>query len=299
MKKKLDMRTRAVAKAKTSLLKPINVKVASKKQPIKVLKTLSKGRIKLTAENTKTLMPVEETVPEKKPTKKELKAENEALADKIAAAPDAPRIEAHLRVGELAVPVDVGSLERTLGAGMYGHGDGLVDAWPDTAWSGLLAHLGLPAFPLDRTVAERPVKRLVQRLWYEATQGHVPTERTEVFAARDAEGVERYKKDFPNVAVEAQAKSERAKTSFGRKPGTETRYMPTDLLKDKKLALGGQQAPLLAFFRATKFAAATTAEATAGMLEHGLVTATKPERIAGFYICTWCKRGLLVRNGGV
>ena len=237
----------------------------------------------------------QEEAAEKKLTKKELKAKNEALADKIAAAPDAPHIEAHLRVGELAVLVDVSSLERTLGAGMWGHGKGLVDAWPDTAWAGLLAHLGLPAFPLDRTVAEQPVKRLVQRLWYEAVKGGVPEERVAVFAARDAEKASKYKEDFPKIEVEVKAKSERAKTSFGRAPGTETRYTPTETLKDKKLVLGGQQTPLLAFFRATKFAAATTAEATAGMLAHGLVTTTKPERISAFYLCQWVKKGYLTR----
>ena len=222
--------------------------------------------------------------------------ETKKLADKIAAAPDAPHIECRLIVGELSVPVDASDLCHTLGAGMWGHGDGLVDAYPDTVWSGLLAHLGLPAFPLDRTVAERPVKRLVQRLWYEAIQGRVPEERAAVFAVRDDESVERYKKDFPNVAVEAQAKSERAKTSFGRKLGTETRYTPTDLLKDKKLVLGGQQAPLLAFFRAAKFAPATTAEATAGMLEHGLKTTTDPTRISSFYLSQWTtKKGYLTR----
>jgi len=286
--------------------KPATVKTVAKKQPKAVLKALVKGRVKLTSKNTKGLMdqpselaPLSDAIGKLAAEKRESK-KNQALADKIAAAPDAPRVEAHLRVGELAVPVDPKSLERTLGTGMWA-GRGLVDAWPDTAWAGLLAHLGLPAFPLDRTVAERPVKRLVQRLWYEAIDcvhschARLTQERASAFAARDTEGAEQYKKDFPNVAVEAQAKSERAKTSFGRKPGGETRYTPTDKLKDKKLVLSGQQTPLLAFFRATKFAAATTAEATTGMLAHGLVTTTKPERISAFYLCQWVKKGYLTR----
>jgi hypothetical protein len=82
--------------------------------------------------------------------------------------------------------------------------------------------------------------------------------------------------------------------SFGRKG--ETVYTPTELLKDKKLALGGQQAPLLAFFRDMKFASATTQQATDGMVAHGLKTGTKPERIAAFYLCQWVKKGLLERS---
>ena len=239
------------------------------------------------------VVPVKET--KKLAAEKRASKKNEALADKIAAAPDAPHIECRLIVGELSVPVDASDLCHTLGAGTWGHGDGLVDAYPDTVWSGLLAHLGLPAFPLDRTVAERPVKRLVQRLWYEAIQGRVPEERATVFATRDAESVECYKKDFPNVAVEAQAKSERAKTSFGRKPGDETRYTPTDKLKDKKLILSGQQAPLLAFFRAAKFAPATAQAAGAGMVEHGLKTTQPPERVAAYYLAMWSKKEWVTR----
>jgi hypothetical protein len=275
---------------KKKVLKKQTVKAAAKKAK----KVVPQRRSKPTAPQLVPLAPQEEAA-EKKLTKKELRAKNEALADKIAAAPDAPHIECRLVVGELSVPVDAADLCHTLGAGMWGHGEGLVDAYPDTVWAGLLAHLGLPAFPLDRAVAENPVKRLIQRLWYEAIQGHVPEERATVFTERDTAGQEKYKKDFPNVAVEAQAKSERAKTSFGRKPGTETRYTPTEALKDKKLVLGGQQVPLLAFFKASKFAPATTAEATTGMLEHGLVTSTKPERISAFYLCAWVKRGLLTR----
>ena len=287
-------------KKKLNIKKPITVKAVAKKQP-KAKKAVPQRRNKIAsvAPQPTAVVPVEET--KKLAIKKRMAKKNESLADKIAAARDAPHIEARLRVGELAVPVDPRSLERTLGTGMWS-GRGLVDAWPDTAWAGLLAHLGLPAFPLDRKVAEQPVKRFVQRLWYEAIDcvhschARLTQERAMVFTARDAEKAEQYKTDFPKIEGEVTAKKERAKTSFGRKPGDETRYTPTDKLKDKKLVLGGQQAPLLAFFKTTKFAPATTAEATAGMLEHGLKTTTDPARISSFYLSQWTtKKGYLTR----
>ena len=229
---------------------------------------------------------------------KKSKPTPEVLPSEVVAAvmidSDAPRIECRLLVGDLSLQIDPSSLEHTLGAGRWGHGLGLVDSWPDTAWVGLLAHLKLPADPLDRTVAEQPVKRLVQRLWYEVIAGGVPEERKTVFAERDAERQEEYKEKFTHVEGVVKVRSERAKTSFGRKG--ETKYIPTDKLKAKGLVLGGQQAPLLTFFKDAKWAAATSAEATAGMLTHGLKTGTDPKRISGFYLSTWCKKGLLERS---
>lgn len=210
--------------------------------------------------------------------------------------PDAPRIECRLIVGDLSVAVDlsyVGGLAHTVGAGMWGHGKGLVDQWPDAVWVGLLSHLKLPADPLDRATAEQPVKRLVQKLWYEVVQGGIPEEHKATMAARDTESVEAYKNGFADVKDAATGKAERAKKSFGRKG--ETIYTPTDALKDKNLELGGQQSPLLEFFRASKFAPATTKQATDGTVAQGLKTGTKPERIVSFYLSTWCKRGLLTR----
>jgi hypothetical protein len=223
-----------------------------------------------------------------------LAMESAAPIEQTASEQDAPHIECRLVVGDLAVQVDPSSLEHTLGAGVYGHGLGLVDAWPDAAWVGLLAHLKLPADPLDRAAAEQPVKRLVQQLWYGAIKGGVPEERRVAFEARDTEHAKEYKEEFEGVKSRAEGRKERAVKSFGRKG--ETVYAPTTLLKDKKLTLGGQQAPLLAFFRATLFASATTQQATNGMLAHGLKTGTKPERISGFYLSTWCKKGLLTRE---
>jgi len=162
---------------------------------------------------------------------------------------DAPHIECKLIVGDLAVKIDASDLAHTLGSGRWGHGLGLVDQWPDAVWVSLLAHLKLPADPLDRVAAEPPVKRLVQRLWYEAVQGGVPEERKAVFEARDTERAKKYKEEFEGVKSGAEGRKERAVKSFGRKG--ETVYTPTELLKDKKLALGGQQAPLLAFFSAS------------------------------------------------
>ena len=230
----------------------------------------------------------------KKPTKKELKAANEALQDAAAAAKDAPHIEARLHVGELSVLVDASSLEHTLGCGRWGGGLGLLDSWPDTVWAGLLAHLGLPAFPLDRAMAEKPVRRLVQRLWYEAVQGGVPQERVAVWNERDAEAQETYKQEQPKIATATKEKSERARTSFGKSRGGITTYIPTDALK--KASVGGQAAVLLAAFKAAKWAAMTTQQATEGMLKAGLKTATKPERIAAFYLCQWVKKSLLTRG---
>lgn len=230
---------------------------------------------------------------EKRQTKKEI---NQALQDAAAAAHDAPHIECRLIVGEMSVPVDASSLEHTLGAGMWGHGDGLVDKWPDTVWAGLLAHLGLPAFPLDRTVAERPVKRLVQRLWYEAVQGHVPEARAATFAERDAEAETKYKQDLPKVVEAAAGKTERAKTSFGRARSGVTTYTPTAALKTA--IIGGQAAVLQTAFKNVKWGPMTVAEATAGMLKAGLKTSTKPERISGFYLCKWVPKGWLTRGTG-
>ncbi len=247
------------------------MKTAPKKQTVKMTKKRA----------TKSLSPLDYAAPATPPRKAE--------------EPDAPRIEARLVIGELSILVDASSLERTLGAGLWGHGKGLVDAWPDEAWAGLLAYLKLPSFPLDRVIAEQPVKRLVQRLWYEAVKGGVPEERAAVFAARDAEKNGIYQEEFPKAADAVKAKGERAKTSFAKARGGETQYTPTDALKAKGLTLGGQQVPLLEFFKASKFAPATTSEATAGMLAHGLVTSTKPERISAFYLCQWVKKGLLTR----
>ena len=221
-----------------------------------------------------------------------------ASTPRLPVAADAPRIECRLRVGELYLPVDASSLERTLGAGQWGNGRGLMDAWPDTAWAGLLAHLKLPAEPLDRAVADQPVKRLVQRLWYEAVKGGVPEERKAVFEARDAERVEEYKQKFDGaggVKDKVVAKKERAKTSFGR--SGETHYTPTDALKSKKLVLNGQAGILVKAFRDADFKPMTTQEATDAMVKAGLVTGTDPRRIAAFYLSQFAtKKNLLTRN---
>ena len=213
---------------------------------------------------------------------------------------DAPRIECRLVVGDVSVAVDASSLDHTLGSGPWGHtqgyGPGLVDTWPDTAWAALLAHLKLPAFPLDREAAEKPVKRLVQRLWYEAVQGGVPEERRAVFAERDAEAVKAYKPDFEKVEATAETRA-RAGARMSAARGGPTTYEPTAALKDKKLKLGGQAAILLAAFRDNGFKPMTVPEATAAMLKAGLKTTTKPERISSFYLSQWAtKAGLLARK---
>jgi hypothetical protein len=219
-----------------------------------------------------------------------------AKAQAIKDAADAPRIECRLLVGDLSLPVDATNLERTLGAGRWER-ESLVDSWPDAAWSGLLAHLKLPAFPLDRTVASTTVKRLVQRLWYEAIKGGVPEERAAAFAARDAEKAAEYTEEFKHVTGEAVAKSARAKESFGKARGGAASYMPTPALKAKDLKLGGQAGILLAAFKTAGFKAMTTQEATDAMVTAGLKTATDPKRIASFYLSQWAtKKGLLTRT---
>lgn len=207
---------------------------------------------------------------------------------------DAPRIECRLLVGDLSLQIDASSLERTLGAGRWGHGLGMVDTWPDAAWIGLLAHLKLPADPLDRNVAEQPVKRLVQQLWYTAINPAVLVDRKDAFVARDIDRQEEYKEKFTHVEGVVKGRSERAKTSFGHKG--ETKYAPTDKLKAKGLTIGGQAGILLEAFKAAKFISMTTHEATEGMVAKGLKTTTKPERISAFYLCQWVKKGLLERS---
>jgi len=154
---------------------------------------------------------------QKTPTKpamqeKSVKPRNKATTP---AAPDAeaPRIECRLLVGDLSVLVDASSLSHTLGCADCA-GKGLVDQWPDAVWTGLLVHLGLPADPLDRETAAAPVKRLVQRLWYQAVKGSVPDEP--MFSKRDAAKTVEYKETFTTVKETATAKSDRARTNFAK-----------------------------------------------------------------------------------
>jgi len=229
---------------------------------------------------------------------KNVVVETVALPAAVETASDAPRIECRLYVNDLAVLIDASSLERTLGAGRWDNGRGLIDSWPDGVWVGLLASLKLPADPLDREVAKLPVQRLVQRLWYEAIKGGVPEDRKAVFEARDAERIEEYKQKFDGaggVKDKVVAKKERAKTSFGR--GGETRYTPTDALKSKKLVLNGQAGILVKAFRDADFKPMTTQEATDAMMKAGLVTGTDPKRIAAFYLSQFAtKKSLLTRS---
>ena len=127
---------------------------------------------------------------------------------------DAPRIECRLIIGDLSLPIDAASLEHTLGAGEYGHGRGLVDQWPEGAWTALLVHLGLPAEPLDTQVAEQPVKRLVQQLWYEAVKGGVPD--TLAFSRRDAARAKEYEENFEHVKETAETRSKTARATLAK-----------------------------------------------------------------------------------
>ena len=131
---------------------------------------------------------------------------------------DVPRIECRLIIGDLSVPVDGSSLEHTTGTAEWGpgrpYGPGLIDQWPDAAWVGLLVHLGLPADPLERSVAAAPVKRLVQQLWYEAIKGGIPD--TEIFKKRDAARQAEYEEEFVKVKDGSETRSEKAKVNFAK-----------------------------------------------------------------------------------
>jgi hypothetical protein len=211
---------------------------------------------------------------------------------------DVPFIEARMTVGGITYPVDASDLARTIGAGSW-VGKGFVDAWPDAAWVGILAHLELPADPLDRTVAAQPVKRFVQRAWYAAIDPKMLEERKQTFDERDEARKAEYKEKFAEVKEEKTEKAVRARVSFGKArggDGSATKYTPTDALKAKKLVLGGQAGILLKAFRDAGFVPMTTEEATAAMLKAGLKTSTDPKRIAAFYLSQWStKRGYLTR----
>lgn len=132
-----------------------------------------------------------------------------------------PRIEARLVFKGYSVPVDPADLGRTLGAADYGHGRGLMDQWPDGVWVALLHHLDLPADPLDREAAGDSVRRLVQRVWYEAIQpwrlkdgDGKPTKTAEQFDQRDEAAAARYVEKFQDVKEERAEKVERAKKAF-------------------------------------------------------------------------------------
>jgi hypothetical protein len=156
----------------------------------------------------------------------------------------------------------------------------------------ILAHLGLPAEFIDRTRAQWVVKRFVQRLWigaFEPTLAEVSSARMD---ARDAEARAKYlaAQSIDDSGVVAVA---------GKRPAykmakTHAAYAPTKALAKQKVK--GQAKSLLAFFKATRFAPATTAQAAAGMVAAGLKTTTAPARIAAFYLCDWAKKGWLERR---
>ena len=250
--------------------------------------------VKPTAVKPTAVKPIAVKLPAKKAPRLSV-ASPSAPADvqPIAVVKDAPRIECRLLIGDLSLPVDASSLEHTLGAGRWGHGKGLVDAWPEAAWTALLTYLELPAFPLDPIVAEQPVKRLVQRLWYEAVNPAVLEARKTTFEERDEAAKEKYENGFEHVKEGVVKKA--AGVAKARETRGETMYTPTDALKDKKLKIGGQAGTLLDFFKSTKFAPATVQQATDGMLKAGLKTGTDPKRISSFYLSTWSRKGLLER----
>jgi hypothetical protein len=239
--------------------------------PVKMPKKKAIIKKKLIVRKSETKKPVKKQAVTAKPAEKKPEM---VVIEKAAVKTEqheVPRIECNMLIAGIAYRVDASSLEHTIGAGRWGYGKGLVDGWPDAAWTGLLVHLRLPADPLDRETAGPAVKRIVQQLWYEYCGGGVPAERAEMFKKRDEAAAEHYKQDFVKVKELTVARSD----GMIRARGGETVYTPTAKLKAAK-DIKGQAAQLLDFFKASKFAPATTKEAADGMMTAGLKTTTKP-----------------------
>ena len=208
-------------------------------------------------------------------------------------------VEAHTEwyftLNGLTALVDPRDLCKTLGAAQWGNGFGLVDSWGNDVWEAVLQHLGLPYKPLDRVAARWVMLRVVESAWIREFGSFEQRETFESakFAARDADAKAAYLKAF--ASVEKATVGREAGIAKARVTKGETSYMPTDRLKAEGLKIGGQAATLLAFFRASKWAPTTTTQAADGMVKHGMVTTTKPARIAAFYLCQWVKNGLLER----
>ena len=182
-----------------------------------------------------------ETKPAVKRSKKVPATTNTEQAAIEQAALDAPRIESRLLIGDLAVLVDAASLDHTLGVGTWGRydsrppglGPGLIDTWPDAVWVALLVHLGLPADPLDRTVASVPVKRLVEQLWYKAVKGSTPEGWQDKASKRDAAAAKEYAEEFVNVKDAVETRSSTARTNFAK--AREAGTVRTSTLAGKKI----------------------------------------------------------------
>jgi hypothetical protein len=212
----------------------------------------------------------------------------------------APRIvripsttDCYLVVEGASYPVDCADLARTIGSGRW-VGEGLVDAWADAAWAAILDHLALPFESVDRAAAQWAVKRFVQRLWIDAFE---PTLSYSAFArmeARDAEVRAKYLAARTAAPHSADAVAVRGKRPAYKAAKVQAAYAPTKMLAKQKVR--GQAKALLAFFKATRFAPATTLQAADGMVAAGLKTTTKPARIAAFYLCDWAKKGWLERR---
>lgn len=222
------------------------------------------------------------------PPPKAMKPRSKAAPSVITAtAPDAdaPRIECRLWVGDLSVTVDASSLSHTLGCADCA-GKGLVDQWPDAVWTGLLVHLGLPADPLDRPSAEAPVKRLVQRLWYEAIKGAVPDEPA--FSKRDAAKTAEYKETFTTVKETVAVKSERARTNFakaaGRAPKADPASTTVQLVKQPtdKMKLAKRDYLIIDILKVAPSKKLTVKELLAAMGKQ-IITDRSMESIWGFH----------------
>ena len=272
MKKKLTKRTLKPA--------PKTVKGVAKKQPAVAPKPPKKQPAAAPAKKQPT---VPKVVAPKKSGAPRRRSKHEAptavVVQPIDA--DAPRIESRLIIGELSLPVDVSDLCHTLGCAGSGYGKGLVDAWPDTAWAGILTHLGLPAFPLDRAVAAGPVKRLVQRLWYQAvgTSSGVSQERAMELSARrpaDIASEERYKQEFPKVVQDMSEKVERGRAlaiaGKARKPAAYAGQKIIVIAKENPYKVGSKAA--------TTFDLFSKAKTVAKFLE--LVASDKEKYVAGY-----------------
>lgn len=200
-------------------------------------------------------------------------------------------------IGEHKLPIDATDLSRTLGAGQYGYGKGMVDGWSDDIWKAILGQWELPAEPLNREIAQWPVKRFVQRIWFEEFRGRELEMKRVEFDSKDNVSRRKYLSDFASVKDVVESKSERAKTNLAGKGTTFKRtlgdrtYTPTAKLKDKKLTFTGQPQLILAFWRKAKYEPANIKTIVDAVVADGLKTNQPAERVVTHYLNIWKSKG--------
>jgi hypothetical protein len=199
-------------------------------------------------------------------------------------------------IEEVRCPIDHEDLARTLGAGQWGYGRGMVDQWSTEVWQKILAHLDLPTEPFIRDVAAMPVKRFVQSVWLQEFDGRALEENKELYASRDKKAVDEYATNLEKASVVVEERRERAVTNLvraARTPAAEKVYTPTEALKDKKLVFNGQPSLIIECFRKSKFASVTCKQLADALTAAGLKTSQPVERVAMHYLNLWRGKGWL------